>query len=451
MGLRSRGQPTARLRALLAITPAAASRLRSLPRFLRQVEDTGRHLAQLNIPPGEVLLELQNFDELLDRLVKHRFGPAREQLYLATNLVLESAFYQVREAEAQAFFGLFRAEAKAATLDDLLRGFMGVLVKVFHAAAGGVLFGEGIGRGKLAHPLYIRRGTPNEKLIGGEALRGRHASYWSYPFSPSAVMQLGFAGPRPWLPRELSLLGAAAALCREAIDRSRMEQEIRRLAAQSRCAEEEERRRIGRELHDEAGQSLLLLGLQLDMLGRDAPEILRPRLAEARDLAARTAVELRRIVTALGPAVLERLGLRAAIGQLAGRFRKLHRAELRVRAPVSGIRLPGQTEEVIYRVAQECLHNIAKHSQATRVNLSLRRVDKEIRLRVADNGAGFRADQVLAKPRSFGLTGMRERVALLGGSLVIRSAPGKGTAITLEVPMRAGPVIENGKNSRLLN
>jgi two-component system sensor histidine kinase NreB len=90
---------------------------------------------------------------------------------------------------------------------------------------------------------------------------------------------------------------------------------------------------------------------------------------------------------------------------------------------------------VIYRVAQESLQNIAKHSQATRVNLSLRAADRYIRLGVSDNGTGFGADMAKTKPMSFGMAGMRERAALLGGTLAVRSAPGKGATVVLRLPL----------------
>ena len=102
-------------------------------------------------------------------------------------------------------------------------------------------------------------------------MRGRHASYWSYPVQPAAVLQLGFDMAYPWLPRELVLLETMAGRCREAIERVRLAQELRRLEAEARQAEQDERRRIGRELHDEAGQSLLFLRLELEMLEREAP------------------------------------------------------------------------------------------------------------------------------------------------------------------------------------
>jgi signal transduction histidine kinase len=227
------------------------------------------------------------------------------------------------------------------------------------------------------------------------------------------------------------------------------ESEVRRLESEARRSEEQERHRIGRELHDEAGQSLLLLRLQLEMLERMAPEPVRGGLGDARHTVERIVVELRRIVAALSPAVLERLGLTPAIRQLAARFEKTCPAEVRLRVRGSAV-CPMESQEVIYRVAQECLHNITKHAAATQVNLSLESTDKSIRLRVADNGAGFTVETARNGPMSFGLAGMRERAALLGGTLAVRSGPGKGAAVTLRLPVSA-TVAPNGKDSRTLN
>jgi len=450
MVLRGRSYGAAEIRALLAITPAALSRLLSLGRFLEQVDYNGCRLAKLNVPPGEVKELLREFAKLLETQLPGRFHPAREQLQLATLLTLETAFHRVREAEAQAFFGLYRAELEARDLDDLMRRFVRILTRTFHARSGRLLLlDESIG-GKLTRPLYIERGKPAERLIADPRMRGRYASYWSHPLGASALVQFGFAVPYPWLPRELALLGAAGERCREAIEKARLESEIRRLEAQARHTEEEERRRIGRELHDEAGQSLLLLRLQLDMMGRDAPASLIPRIREACGVAERTVEELRRIVAALSPAVLERLGLAPALRQLAARFRKMHPAELSMRISVGSEALPMHIQQVIYRVAQESLQNIAKHSQATHVNLSLRVADKSIRLSVTDNGAGFSAKTADSQPMSFGLAGMRERAAILGGTFAVRSAPGKGVSITLLLP-RGAQVAPNGKDSSTID
>ena len=449
--LRQRRYNALQVRAFLAITPAAASRLRSLAQFLEQVEYNGRRLAKLNVPPAAVNEVLREFGGLLDPMLAGRFEPAREQLHLATVLVLNDAFYQVREAESQAFFALDHAETGAAGLEDLLRRIVRILTPVFQASAGRLFLLDRPAAGKLARPLYIERGRPDERLIADPEMRGRYASYWSYPIRNAALVQFGFRVPYPWLPRELALLVAAGERCHEALERARMEGEIRRLGAEARCAEEEERRRIGRELHDEAGQSMLLLRLQLEMIERDAPEPLRPRLAETRAIAERAVAELRRLVAALSPALLERLGLKSALRQLAARFRKMHPAGLRLRIPAPFDHLPMPTQEVIYRVAQECLQNIAKHSRATQVNISLRSADKSIRLSVVDNGAGFCAETAGNRPMSFGLAGMRERAALLGGMLAVRSAPGEGARITLQLPRSSAPVTLHAKNSRTLD
>jgi len=440
----------ARVLALVSITPAAASRFRSLPRFLERVEHNGRRLAKLNAGPEEVDRALADFGALLDPLLEDRFAPAREQLRLATSLALNNAFYQVRESEAQALFGFHRARAEADGLDATLQAIVHALSRAVRARAGRLVRLPAPASGKLAMPLYIERGEPDERLIDGAAFERRYASYWSYP-AGAAVIQLAFAKPCPWLPRETTLLEAAAGSCREAIERARLEEEVRRLEAEWRRAEEEERRRIGRELHDEAGQSLLFVRLQLEMLERKAPAGLAPGLREAREVIERTIVELRRIVAALSPSVLELLGLAAALRQLAVRFRKMHPGQLRLRLAGLPARLPRSVEEIVYRVAQESLQNVAKHSGAGRVMLSLRTSDRNIRLSVADNGAGFGTDVAQRKPASFGLSGMRERAALIGGTLDVRSAPGKGVTVLLELPRASAEMENHVEDSRSVN
>ncbi len=440
-------------RALLACAPTAAARLRSLEQFVEQVEYNGRRLAKLNLSPAGVGEALDRFDSLLAPRIANRFQPAREQLRLATLFTLNEAFYGVREAETQAFFGLYRAETEARNLEDLLRRFVGILTQAFRARAGRLILQEGGRDRKLSRPLYIERGEADERLVADTSMRGRHASYWSYPLGEAGLIQFGFAAPYPWLPRELTLLGAVAGRCGEAIERSRLRDEVRRLEAESRHAEREERHRIGRELHDEAGQSLLLLRLKLEMMERGAPPGMRSGLAETRGIAEQTVMELRRIIAALSPAVLERLGLKAALRQLAARFGKMHPAQVHLRIAANSDGIPRQVREAIYRVAQECLQNVAKHSRATHVNLFLQSADKRIRLGVRDNGAGMGEKPEASKPPTFGLAGMRERAVLLGGTLTIRSEPGKGVAVTLDLPRnpawaRQNGMAGNGEDSR---
>jgi two-component system, NarL family, sensor histidine kinase DegS len=142
--------------------------------------------------------------------------------------------------------------------------------------------------------------------------------------------------------------------------------------------------------------------------------------------------------------VLEQLGLGAALRQLVNRFRRLH--PMRVRLSLGRLgRLPQQTEVILYRLVQECCNNIGKHSAATSVNISVSSTDGKVRLAVEDNGVGFQVDEALARRDSFGISGMRERVALLGGQFEVTSYPvgigskgkrrGRGTRISISLPI----------------
>jgi two-component system sensor histidine kinase UhpB len=279
-------------------------------------------------------------------------------------------------------------------------------------------------------------------------MRGRYASFWSYPLGGRMLAQFGFAEEHRWLPRELALLSAAAELCRSTEERRRLRSDNLRLEAEARHAEEEERRRIGRELHDEAGQALLLLRLQLEMMERDAPPGFRERLGMARGVTESVITEIRRIVSALGPQVLERLGLPAALRHLAARFQNMHPAAMEMRLPKRLPTLSADAQEAVYRVSQECLLNIAKHSCAKTVKLSLRIADSTVRLSVSDDGSGFNGHAAARRPFSYGLSGMRERAALLGGKLETETAPGKGVKVKLELPLAVTPTKTNVENSR---
>ncbi len=422
------------IRALLAVTPTSACRLRTLDQFVEQVAYQGRRLARLNLPLLEVMGALGEFDTMLDGELAGGHAPSREQLQLVTRLVLHQAYYEVREAESQAFFGIYHSETQAISLEDLLERLVRVLTRTFRARSGRLQLLDAPPAGKLARPLYIRHGSCDEELIACPDMRGVHASYWSFPIRNVAILQLGFSEHYPWLPRELAMLHAAAARCFEAIERVRLQGEMRRLEAEARRAEEEERRRLGRDLHDETGQSLVLLRLRLEMMERDAPDTLRQPLAEARLITERTVAELRRTIAALSPAVVERLGLEAALRQLAIRFRKQHSAGVRLRVSPGITGLSTELQEVVYRVAKEALHNVLKHSQASCVKILLELADKKIRLSVHDDGVGFSPETAKGESLSFGLAGMQERATLLGGTLVLRSAPGKGATVILELP-----------------
>ncbi|HXA52956.1 MAG TPA: sensor histidine kinase [Candidatus Acidoferrum sp.] len=422
--LRERGYDAAHTREILAVSPVVAARSLSMGQFFEAVGYHGRRLARLNVELDATVALLAEFGQAVDEILGGGHAPAREQLQLATAHALQSAWYQVREGEAQVFYDLAYAEAKAEGLDDLLDRVVKILTRAFGARAGRV---------------QLQDSQPDIERYSEEPSPGwpDYVATWSFPVRSMAVIQLAFDKPYPWLPRERTMMRAVAERCAAAMERSRMNAEMVRLEAEARRAEEEERRRIGRELHDDTAQSLLLLRLQLEMMEREAPEAWRARLEQSRAITERAIEDLRRTIAALSPALLERLGLESALRQLAARFSKRHPAGVDVRVSPAWDELAPGAQEVIYRVAQESLQNIAKHSRATRVNLRLSSADKKFRLRVCDNGTGFSPELAMGKPLSFGLAGMRERAALLGGTLAVRSIPGKGATVTLELPRSA--------------
>ena len=424
------GRPMAERKALLAIVPGAAAG-QPLPAWLEQLDYYGRRLAKLNITPAIVGKALAQYDRLLSGLAEE---PIRRQLRSIAALAVNRAFYEVREAEATAFYGLFRAETGARSLADLLERSAAILAGALHARRGSIAVVEDIpaaARRKLTGPRYSDVGS---------------GSRWSIPFLRhgrlAAVAEFDFDKPYRWLPRELDLLAAAGERCLAAVERARLvrdlaagQAEVRRLAAHLQQVEERERRRISRELHDGVGQSLLFLRLNLETIERDAAADARGRLAECRDVAASVIQEIRRILAALSPAALDELGLPAALRQLAARFSRVSAARIEAHVPALRSRPPRAIETVLYRIAQECFHNAARHAEASRIKLSLRAADSWLELSVADNGRGFEPASALTRPDSFGLAGMRERVELLGGRLRIRSAPGRGTAISVRLPL----------------
>ena len=451
------------LKALSLITSGAAARMASADRpsadFFEQVGYNSRRLAKLNVAPMEVVEALSKYDREIDGLLAKRhprqhaaLQGVRQQLHFRTLLAVNDAYYQVREAETQAFYGLLRAEMEATGLDDLLHRFIVILTRTFHAQAGRIIpLGDrppmpSRAMKRLARPCYIAAGSRDEGLVLDEGMRGVFQSYWSIPFFSgghlSGIIQFSFPKPYRWLPRELDLLHAFAERCLRGAERARLiqdlaarEEQVRSLAAHLLQAEEEERGRLSRELHAEAGQSMLLLRLHLEMLEKSAPPDLRPKLAEARCVTERIIAEIRRIIAALHPTAVEELGLPAAIRHLSARFRKLYPIKLRLRLTPYGAGLPRETQTAIYRVVQECYQNIGKYSGASRVNLLLRSTDTLLELKIEDDGVGFDVDRAVAQPKSFGLKGMRERVALLGGRLDIRSSPGHGATITMRLAM----------------
>jgi two-component system, NarL family, sensor histidine kinase UhpB len=209
----------------------------------------------------------------------------------------------------------------------------------------------------------------------------------------------------------------------------RLEAERRRAGSAALRAQEEERARIARDLHDEVNQSLTGLLLRLEALREAAPPELEAELADTKALANQAMRELLSLARQLRPTALDDLGLAAAI---AGQVDRIGgpgvEAELKEGGDLSD--LGDNVQLVFYRVAQEALSNAARHSGAKRIEVALRRDGKDAELEVSDDGRGFAFEEA---ERGLGIAGMRERALLIGAELTIESRPEQGTTVRLRI------------------
>jgi signal transduction histidine kinase len=202
--------------------------------------------------------------------------------------------------------------------------------------------------------------------------------------------------------------------------------------------QEDERRRLARELHDDAIQSLIALKqrVQLTRLGLKG-ETAADEMAELESLAEQTIDNLRRQTRALRPMYLEDLGLVTALEMLAQETSQSAGIRVDFHRQGDERRLPSEVELALYRMAQEALSNVTRHAQASQASVGLRFERQEVVLEVSDNGRGFevpRSPAEFAPSGHFGLLGLHERAELIGARLEIRSAPGKGASIQIFLP-----------------
>jgi two-component system sensor histidine kinase UhpB len=211
----------------------------------------------------------------------------------------------------------------------------------------------------------------------------------------------------------------------------RLEAERRESARHALAAQEDERRRIARELHDEVGQTLTGVILQVEGLSAMIPETLRPQLDELRETARHGTHEVRRIARQLRPEALEELGLQSAMAVLTTTFSEQARIPVDRRLEM-GLALAPEQELVVYRVAQEALTNVARHAGASQVEVRFERSGDWAVLSVRDDGRGVEPE---ALGSSNGIRGMRERAMLIGAQLSIGAAEGGGTEVRLRIPL----------------
>jgi PAS domain S-box-containing protein len=221
------------------------------------------------------------------------------------------------------------------------------------------------------------------------------------------------------------------------------EERLRYLASQMIHAQETERKRISMELHDDLGQILTVLKLQVREIDSGLPvdfQELRSHCADLRNNIDEVIEKMRRLSRDLSPSILVDLGLPAALRYLTEEFSKYHDIKLSLKMGHIRNRFTAAEEINLYRIFQEVLNNIVKHAQATRIEITIKKHNEQVTFRVHDNGKGFNRDHILSKDtssRGLGLTAIGERIRMLGGTLEISSQEGEGTSIAFVVPVRS--------------
>jgi two-component system sensor histidine kinase DegS len=232
-------------------------------------------------------------------------------------------------------------------------------------------------------------------------------------------------------------------IARDVTEERRLRDNLRLQIHKTLMAQEEERKRIARELHDDIAQSILLLSRQLDIfISKSDSKISKTAIEELErieNIASDAYKSLQRYARDLRPSILDQMGLVAALNWLAEELRK----ELRIKASVKSDhlpQLPSEVELAMFRIAQEALNNIRKHAQASSVNIRVQLISNNLKMSIIDNGKGLSTSRLtgdLIKEGKLGVLGMEERARLIGGSLQIKSSPGKGTTVIARAPIWA--------------
>ncbi len=253
-------------------------------------------------------------------------------------------------------------------------------------------------------------------------------SPWAASFSPAqAALAQAFANQAAMAIQNARLFEAVQA------GHAQLQLLSRRLVE----VQETERRHIARELHDEASQALTSLMVGLRLLERELaqPEVAATRLMELKRMTDSVLENLHRLAMDLRPASLDHLGLVAALRHYIDTFNRQYQPTLTAEFAAVGFaetRLASVVETTLYRIVQEALTNVARHAQATRVDVLLKRRHQRVVIIVEDDGIGFNYETAL-QSRRLGLLGMRERAEMLGGRLAVESTPGQGTTIQVEI------------------
>ena len=303
-------------------------------------------------------------------------------------------------------------------------------------------------------------GQAHEVLIP-QALRERHeahrAAFAANPRPRAMGMGMDLIGLRKdgtEFPIEVSLSSVAttrgllavsfvsdiSARKKAELDLRESEQKMRALAGSLLTAQEEERSRLARELHDDLTQQLALFSIELGRLANDLPNSqndARTRVQSLQQQALRASSEVRRLSHGLHPSVIADFGLSVALEEFCDEFEKAHGIRIEFEGLIDDSQLDDAGATCLYRVAQESMRNAAVHGRASRIHVSLEASDRSIQLRVADDGVGFSADPARSKA-GLGIVSMKERTRLVNGTMNLTSGPGAGTVVTATVPLTRG-------------
>ncbi|HEV2991631.1 MAG TPA: GAF domain-containing sensor histidine kinase [Candidatus Angelobacter sp.] len=453
----------------------------NFPGFQENLSYFGTRLAKLQVDTRAVARSFEIYqtscDPYLSGLFPGREAEAKAALEMLSSVAfvtISGAYFDTKTLESSAMLAVLDAELGAADLAVLLRRVLDITTQTFQASVGAVLLREpeadflrvasssGLGEVGLPEDFRVNVGVGFSGKIAatGESamvldtsaengnltplIREKAKSLWGVPLKVDGqtigVVVIGFSKPYEWLPTERELLRAIGDRTALAIERARMidalrerEHRIAELSAHLLRVQEDERKRISRELHDETGQALMVIRLYLGMMESGAPAH-KAKIRETVEVVDRTIEGIRRIIGKLSPLVLEELGLVAALRKEAKDLARNTGVKTKVMISDEVGRLASGAEQAIYRVVQEALHNVAKHSQAKSVTVQVSRLGQTVQVVVEDDGIGIQP-RSNSRGHSFGLSGIKERIAMLGGILRVISAKGKGTRLEINVPV----------------
>lgn len=455
------------------------------PGFQENLNYFGIRLSKLQVDTRAVARSFELYQATCDPYLSGLFPgreteakAALEMLSSVSFVIISGAYFDTKTVESSALLAVLDAELAAADLAVLLQRVLDVTTRTFQASIGAVLLREpeadflrvasSVGLGDIDFPedfrITVGIGFSGKIAAAGEPdmvldtsaengnltpmIRGKAKSIWGVPLKVEGqtigVLVIGFSKPYEWLPTERELMRAIGDRAALAIERARMtdalrerEQRIAELSGHLLRVQEDERKRISRELHDETGQALMVIRLYLGMMepGTATPNInIKGKIRETVEVVDRTIEGLRRIIGKLSPLVLQELGLVAALRKEAKDLARNAGVKTRVMISDEVGRLAPGAEQAIYRVVQEALHNVAKHAHARNATVQMSREGQAVHVVVEDDGIGIQPKNN-SRGHSFGLSGIKERIAMLGGVSRVVSVKGKGTRLEITVPV----------------